>query len=441
MKKNIVAALLVLAGAALFVAGDRHGRAHAPAGASAGIRRILYYVDPMNPAHTSNRPGLAPCGMKMEPVYETADAGTAPPAALAPGVAGTVRLRSDQQQTLGIRLGQVKRETLQHETRCVGRVVPDERRVYRLQAGVEGIIRDISEATPGSRVTNGQWLATFSAPNARATLQGLLTAVDVQARQKHTGPDLPGPLAVLNENLRLASERVEALGIASSQIGEICAAREIPSALRIHAPQDGVVLTQDVSPGLKFDKGAPWYQIADLSKVWVLVEMSAHEARQHPPGTAALVFLPGDSSSLPAQVSDALPRVNPATRRLQVRLDVENRGALLQPEMLAEVVLNTEVPEIVTVPQDAVLDTGRGAKVFISLGEGWFEPRPIEVGRRFADRVEVLQGVEPGDEIVTSGNFLLDSESRTRLAAKERRAESRRDPLCCMEALPHRQPR
>ncbi len=407
-------------GAALFVTGTLYGSHKAPAAGGQAGSRVLYYVDPMNPAHTSDHPGLAPCGMKLQPVYADAGTGSAKPSdSTAPGA---VRITPDQQQLIGVRVGSVGTFSGTHTLRLFGRVVPDDRRIYHVNAGAEGLVREVSAVTVGSAVKKDQWLATYAAPDLRTTIQGFLTAVDVVDRQMAGGANTPAQISVVNDNVRLATDRLQTLGISALQIEEIRKTRVVPPNFRILAPADGIILAQGLTPSLKFEKGMECYRVADLTHVWVLTDVSADEAEHLPPGTAAEVSIPGQHKALSAKVGDSLPQFDPVTRTLKLRLEVDNPGIALRPEMFVDVALPVPLPSTLAVAADAVLHSGLKATVFVEQAEGFFAPRNVETGRHLGDQVEILAGLEPGERIVTSGHFLIDSESRMKLSAAAQRA-------------------
>lgn len=419
--------MALLMAVSFFLAGARFGqREPFPTLPSSG-RKILYYVDPMNPTHTSMRPGVAPCGMKMEPVYANEGTAADPPMA-----AGTLHLSQEKQQLIGVRVGLAETVTIAHTLRWLGRVVPDDRLVYRIHAGIDGFVRDVSTITVGSKVQKDQWLASFAAPDARTTIQGFLTAVDILERQKKIGPDNPAPIHILNENCRIASERLQNLGLSHIQIEEIRRTREIPNAFSILAPADGFVLAQNVAPGLKFEKGAEWYRIADLSRVWILTDVHYDEAEYIQPGAIAQVWPAGQRKPLSANASDVLPQFDPVTKTHKVRLEVENPEIQLRPEMLVNVEIPLTLAPMLMAPAEAVLCTGLNTTLFIACGNGYFEPRTVEIGRRVGDRVEIVKGLQPGERIVLSGTFLLDSESRMKQAASSSSNLMDRDPVCGM---------
>lgn len=417
MKKPILIAAMAAAGASLFLTGTWYGRQAVSAAGTQSVRRVLYYVDPMNPTHTSDRPGLAPCGMKLQPVYEGTETASDATKARDTSAPGGVHIAAEKQQLIGVRVSPVEKFTGTHTVRAFGRVVPDERRVHRLNAGAEGTVRELSEVTPGSLVKKDQWLATFSAPDTRTTIQGFLTALDVVDRQTASGANSPAQLAIVNENARLAADRLQNMGISPVQLDEIRKTRTVPSALRILAPADGYIIAQTVTPGLRFEKGSEWYRVADLTHVWVMVDVPIADGASIPAGTAVEVCIAGQQKALPARVSDSLPQVDPVSRTLRVRLEVDNPGIVLRPEMYVDVKLPVLAPSAVAVSADAVLSSGTASTVFIEQDNGSFAPRAVETGRHLGDQVEILSGLEPGERIVTSGHFLIDSEARMKLAA------------------------
>lgn len=433
MRKRFVPVLVLVAGSALFLAGMWSGGRNASHNSRASQRQALYYVDPMNPAHTSDHPGLAPCGMKMEPVYAESESGAVAGSIANKHDPGKLRVSAERQQIIGVRVSTAQKVAVNETLRLYGRVVPDERRVYRLNAGAEGIIREGTGVTTGTHVTRDQLLATFSAPDTRTTIQGFLTAVDVVDRQRKSGANTAEQLSIVTENTRLAADRLQTLGLSPLQIEEIRNTREVPLALRIHAPADGVVLAQNATPGLKFEKGAEWFRIANLERVWVLADVFPHQVEQIQRGAEAQVLVPGERKTIPVRAAEVLPQMDPATRTLKLRLEVDNRGMLLRPEMFVDVLLPVTLPPAVMVSADSVLNTGLRSTVFVDLGNGTFEQREVEIGHRVAGDVEILSGIQPGEQIVTAGTFLLDSESRIQGIAVGLHDSSITDPVCGMK--------
>jgi RND family efflux transporter MFP subunit len=206
--------------------------------------------------------------------------------------------------------------------------------------------------------------------------------------------------------------------------------KKLTQDIVISSPASGFVVTRNVSPDQRFEKGAELFRIADLRRVWILLDTYENEARYFRPGQTVQVRYQG--KILPARVSSTLPQFDPTTRTLKVRLEADNPGYLLRPDMFVDVEFPVRMPPAITVPADAVLDSGLKKTVFIDRGNGFFEPRKVETGRYFEDRVEIVKGLMPGERIVISGNFLIDSESRMRAASPGMSGTAGTDPACSM---------
>ena len=436
MRKPIYAIFLFLLLAAAFIAGIWYNQRAAARATSASGRRILYYYDPMHPAYKSDKPGIAPdCGMELEPVY--ADGGSADPARKSSFMsAGTVNISPEKQQIIGVRVSTVEKAASAHTLRIFGRVVPDEARIYKLNAGIEGYIQEVSEVTTGSLVKKDQLLATFSAPNASSAIQTYILNVGAQDRFRKNAEEGSAEgqsLPAANANVQLRIQQLQSIGMSPLQMEEIKRTRQVPESIKIFAPAEGFVLARNVSPGQKFERGAEWYRIADLKRIWILADLFGREANMVRPGMTARVSLAEQGLILQARVSEVLPEFDPVTRTLKVRLEAENPGYALRPDMFVDVELPVRLPSAITVPVDAVLDSGRNKTIFVDRGEGFFEPRKVETGWRMGDRVEIIEGLKPGERIVVSGTFLIDSESRMKSAAAGIYGASSRDPVCGME--------
>jgi Cu(I)/Ag(I) efflux system membrane fusion protein len=381
-------------------------------------RKVRYYVDPMHPAYKADKPGIAPdCGMQLEPVYEDGGPQAAAEGSTARDITsgtGAVTISAGQQQLIGVRVGTVELASGTEKLHLFGRVAPDETRIYRVDIGIDGFIRDISTVTTGSQVDKDQWLATFSASEARSPIQAYLVAADVLERARKAG-DGPAQIELAAAGLQQSTERLLTLGMSRLQIDEIRRTRQVPPTIRITAPAAGFALARHVSAGQKFEKGDELYRIADLSRVWILADVFGSDAEYIRPGAIAQVSLPGRTTSFRATVSRAvLPQFDPVSQSVKVRLEADNPGYLLRPEMFVDVDLAITLPPTIAVPVDAVLDSGLKKTVFVERANGVFEPREIETGWRFGGRVEVVKGLAAGERIVASGTFLLDSETRMR---------------------------
>jgi membrane fusion protein, copper/silver efflux system len=328
-----------------------------------------------------------------------------------------VTVSPEKQQLIGLRVSPVEKAPATHTLRIFGRVSPDETRVHRLNAGIDGLIREISPITTGSQVTKGEWLATFAAPDSIAAMQAYILALNATDRLAQGGEKSAAQSLPTNSNYYQRVQKLQNIGVSDLQIAEVAGTREVPQGIKILAPADGFVLARNVSPGLKFDRGAEWYRIADLSRVWILADVSRNDAEYLRPGVRVKVRLSDKPNPLVAAVAEILPQFDPATRTLKVRLEADNPGYVLRPDMFVDVELPVRLPATIAIPADAVLDSGLRRTVFVHRGDGLFEPRDVETGWRFGGRVEIVRGLTPGERIVTAGTFLLDSESRMRAQA------------------------
>lgn len=404
--------LLVLSLAGMFMAGSWHSRLSMERAGATKNRKVLYYVDPMNPAHTTDKPGPAPCGMAMEPVY--ADEGMTGEEAMLPGM---VRISSKRQQLLGVRVSPVEQAPHTHALRTIARVTPDETRVHRLIAGAPGFICDLSEVTTDDYVKKDQWLASFSSPDSIPSLQAYILGLNAVDGMRQNNSERSAEVLEGGATFLLRSEKLQDLGMSRLQMEELRKTRLVPQKIRILAPIDGYVLARNVSLDQRFDRGEEWYRVADLSRVWALADVFEREAPHVKPGMSARVSIPHRGEVLEATVTHVPPRFDPATRTLKVRLEMDNPDNILRPDMFVDVDFLMTLPPAITVSTDAILDSGKRKTVFVELGNGHFEPRSVETGWRFGDRVEVVKGLTAGERIVVSGNFLMDSESRMKLAA------------------------
>jgi Cu(I)/Ag(I) efflux system membrane fusion protein len=386
-------------------------------------RRIIYYVDPMHPAYKSDKPGIAPdCGMQLVPVFEDQAGNTA----LAPEVAqlpmGAVAIDSDAQRLSGIRVADVQKHGSARIAHVVGRVTPEDIRIYSVNSGVDGFIRETFNDSVGTLVKKDQKLATYYAPDFLSAASGFLAATErvpgaVGKDGARFSPEFPGIIA--KEGVRSIqgyTNHLRHLGMSDEQIKRIAETRELPENIDVAAPVEGLILSRNVSPGAHFDHQMEFYRIADLSKVWVVAEVNEEDTQSLRPGGAAQVILRDAGRRLPARVTNSLPQSEAGSGTVKIRLEVENPSYLLRPDMLVDVDLPLQTPAAVTVPMGALVYAGERTHVYVERGEGIFEPREVETGRRIGEQVEILRGVQPGERIVVEATFLVDSESRMKMA-------------------------
>ena len=411
MKKARYLSVCVLALMAVsFIAG--HYFRQSSGIASASTHRVLYWIDPMHPAYKSDKPGIAPdCGMQLEPVY--AD-GTNAPGTDAASIPGAVHITTEQQQLIGVRVAEVTHAAGSRNVRVSGRVAADEERTYKIFSGTDGFIEKTFQDTTGTRVTKDQLLATFSGPEF-VTAQQAYLANAVRSpdsyREVRSENDWRGQTNKLN------IAKLRSMGMSDAQIKRITEKGQSSETIDILSPTDGFIIARAVSPGQRFDKGAELYRIADLTHVWILADVFENEAAYFRPGTMATVTAPQSGKKFRARVTNVLPQFDPATRTLKARLEADNPHFELRPDMFVDIELPTQVPPGLSVPADAVLDSGLKKRVFVDRGNGFFEPREVETGWRTGDRVQITRGLQSGDRVVVSGTFLLDSESRLKSTA------------------------
>ena len=440
--KRLLSGLAVLALLAAAYLCGRHSafQSFAP---PAGSRRILYYVDPMHPSYRSDKPGTAPdCGMQLEPVYAEQPATTAD--ALPEG---TVKISLEQQQLIGIRVVEVSKSSASYHLIAPARVVPDDTRTYRVTTGADGVVLSTLDDSVGSLVKKAQVLATFGSPEfLTAESDFLANWLRAPAGKFETA----SPNQWKEQTLMLAASRLRALGMSEAQVQKLTQTQKLSESIEIAAPVNGVILARNLSNGQRIEKGAELYRIADLSHIWILASLREGEADGPRPGAAIKVSLPDGEKTWLARVSHAVPQLDPATRALQVRLDVDNPGLVLRPDMFVNVDLEIRTPAELTIPSEALLDAGTLQIVYVDHGNGAFEPRRVQTGRHSGGLVEIVAGLTPGEKVVVSGNFLLDSESRLRFpqraaaasespvaaASSAQLSRTAKDPSCGLDVDP-----
>jgi membrane fusion protein, copper/silver efflux system len=401
-------------------------------------RRILYYVDPMNPSHTTNKPGLAPCGMKLEPVYAEDDAGGQASGNISAFMPpGTVKISPEKQQILGVQVGQADTVSESHTLRTLGRVAADENRIYRLLAPTDGYMRDIpTDIRTGSMVQKDHLLASYYSTEPLAAQQAYLLALRTVDRRR-TDPAFEEQTGLKGDSidvqLRQAEENLRLAGVGETQMREIARTRQVIKSIELRSPIAGFVVARNIFPYSRFERNTEFFRIVDLTRVWVSVDVFDDEEQYINPGIMAHLSLPGRDKVFEGKVSDTLPQFDPNSRTYKVLLEVDNPELILRPDVFVDVQFSVQLQPAITVPREAVLDSGLKKVVFVDFGNGYFEPRKVETGWSFGDRVEIVGGLMPGEKIVTSGTFLIDSESRMKLAASGAQGPGSMDPVCRME--------
>jgi len=433
MRRVTLPVLVILAS---FLAGALYTRRSTVVEASAAHegRRILRYLCPMHPHYTSDRPGEAPCcGMRLEPVFADGDTAGHPAGQDASLPPGAVNVHPDRQQLIGIRTEAVQRTRGEHELRLSGRVAADETRTYTVNSAVDGWVREVFSFSTGSLVRKDEALATFYSKEFLPAQQNYFYALNNLERLQKSEYASTEQMNLTNVQVWSNEDTLEGLGMSETQVKDIARTRKYSRNVVIRAPAAGFILTRNVSPGQRLQRGQELYRIADLSRVWILADVFRREARHIRPGQVAQVRPAGEDRVFRATVSEVLPQFDPNSQTLKVRLEMNNPDYALRPDMFADVVFPVALQPAITAPVDAVIDSGLRKTVYVDRGNGYFEPRAVETGWRFGDRVEVTHGLESGERIVVAGNFLLDSESRMKAVAAEAAAK---DPVCGMDVDP-----
>ena len=306
-------------------------------------------------------------------------------------------------QELDIRLELVKRESLTQAVRAVATVVPDESRISHVHTRVSGWVEQLEVNTTGEMVRAGQ-------PLARIFSQELLSSqTEYLAVRRSTSASGITSVVVASGRTRLA-----VLGMSPADIDAIEQSGEPKRLVTVVAPRSGVVVNRGITVGTSVDPSTTLLTIADLSRVWILAEVPEANIPAVRVGTLAQLDFPASGREpFAARIDFIYPTLTERTRTLRVRLSAANVGGTLRPGLYGTVVLESAGPQVITVPRDAVVDTGLQQHVFVATGDR-FEPRVVTLGVQLADRVEVRTGLEAGEQIVAAGVFLLDSESRLR---------------------------
>jgi membrane fusion protein, copper/silver efflux system len=444
MKKPSVLGSLVFLALFAFAAGRYTGGSNHDH--PTGAKRVLYYVDPMHPSYRSDKPGIAPdCGMALEPVYEGED-----PAAKLQLKPGAVSISSEKQVLIGVRVLAVEKSSGSRLIRTTGHVEADSSKIFRVMAGAEGWVQSVKNNPAGTFVKKDELLASLYSRefrNAEQAYLGSLASLD-RLRVSHDQEDANRSN---DASLRINEEQLRSLGMGEPQIKELAKTRQITRDITLTSPIDGIVLSRDVSPGQRFEKGTEFYRITDLRKVWITADLFGGDTQFFAPGARVKATIRERGKTVFATVSDTPPLFDPASRTLKLRLEAENPGFVLRPDMFVDLEFSAKAPPGLAIPQDAVIDSGLQKIVYVEASDGVFEPRAVILGTAYGDFVTVTNGLAAGEKVVTSGNFLIDSESKMRSTAlispsvikdahlsSGQHSVALRDPVCGMQLVPNR---
>jgi len=359
-------------------------------------RRILYWQDPMAPGQKFDKPGKSPyMDMQLVPVY--ADEA---------GAEGTVSINPRMQQNLGMRLAEVRKGALAPAVEAVGTVAYNERDAALVQARANGYVERLHVRATLDPVRKGQPLAELYVPDWVAAQEEYLSA------RRMAGTRLEGLVEGAVQRMRLA-------GMSEEHIQMVQSTGKVHPRLTVASPIGGVVAELGAREGMTVMSGAPLFRINGLGTVWVNAEVRENQASEVRVGNLVEARTPAVPGKVfKGKVSAILPEVNPATRTLKARVELANPGGELKPGMFATVNFRPAArKEALLVPTEAVIQTGRRTVVVVAQGEGKFAPVEVEIGIETNGQTEIRKGLEAGQQVVVSGQFLIDSESSLRATA------------------------
>ena len=359
-------------------------------------KTVQYWYDPMTPAQKFDKPGKSPfMDMQLEPKYaNTSD----------DGEESGVAISSQTAQNLGIRLEKVSTKSFGESFSAVGRIEPDERRFYAVQTRVPGFVERLSVRAVGDPVSKGQKVAEIYAPELLAAQQEylvLLTLKDIDSD---------------NSLKQAARSRLKLLGMSEGEVAIITKTGKSSPRFGVYAPASGVLTELGVREGGQIMTGSSLMQISDLSQVWVIAEIPERDAARLKPGLAAEVQL----QSLPGEVFKGkvdylYPMLNEASRTLQVRIELPNKANQLRPGMYANIVFTGQTHDALSVSSESIITTGKRKIVIVKEDDlkksGSYRPVEITTGQERDNVTEILSGLTEGEEVVVSGQFLIDSEA------------------------------
>jgi Cu(I)/Ag(I) efflux system membrane fusion protein len=361
-------------------------------------RKVLYYRNPMGHPDTSPVPKKDSMGMDYIPVY--ADERQAS--------SSTVKLDLDKIQRSGVRTATVEKRVVSRPVRGAGTVRHDESRLWAVTVRSEGYIEKLFVNKTGQHVDKGERLFRFYSPQIQLAQADLLVAVRAEERNARSPEALDG-----------AMQRLRNLDVPESRIEEVRRAMVNPRTIDWASPATGDVIEKRVIEGQRVTAGEELFRIADHKQVWVIADVAEADIAAVTRGMSATVTLRSfPSQPQQGEVAFIYPEMmKPETRTVSVRIELPNQDGKMRPGMYADVLLQPDAGDaVVAVPKSAIIDSGMRQAVLIAKGEGRFEPREVKLGRVGEDFTEVSEGLEEGEEVVTSANFLIDAESNLNAA-------------------------
>jgi RND family efflux transporter MFP subunit len=412
IKKGIVLVLLGIAlGAVYLAATHRWPFAQRAAQHASAKSNVLYWYDAMNPQNHYNKPGKAPDGMDLVPMMAASQPQSSAATSPAQLPQGAIVVPIEKQTLAGVRTALVERKALAREVHTTAEIVADENRISHVHVKVSGFIDRVYVSSIAQFVRKGQPLFTFYSPDLVATEDEYLIA----KRGDRTLGSAPFKEIAQGAQslLESARQRLRYWDITEEQIRQIDQSGKAIHTLTVSSPVSGFVTDRKAYPQASITPDTEIYTISDLSSVWALADIYENEVPYVRVGqrvTFALSYYPGKTYS--GNISFIYPTVDPQTRTVKVRVQLANSGYILKPQMFADAEVHVNYGTQIAVPREAVVDSGTEQQVFVEQGGGVFVPRKVTLGPTVDDQVVILSGLKAGETVVTSGNFLIDSESR-----------------------------
>ena len=406
MKKRLFMLVVLLifgAGATLLFTGCGRSDSKHTAG------KIAKYHCPMHPAVVSDKPGDCPiCGMKLVPMDE---AQAVPDSGTVSGLA-TVSITPDARQRMGLTLGTVEKRPLTRNIRTSSRIVADETRLFRVTTKIDGWVDKLFISTTGQAVRQGDPLLTIYSPQLVSAQQEYLSVMQsAKALAAGNGAESAKQL------MESAHQRLQFWDVSDEQIARLEKTGQVEKMLTLYAPSSGFVTEKNVLAGQKIMPGEPLMVVADLSTVWGDADIYESDLPYITAGMPMELTLPyWPEKKFSGKVSFVSPSLDRETRTLKIRLEIPNPESLLKLEMYGDATLSYSLGEKLVAPESAIMKTGERTYAFRDDGNGKLVPVEVKVGMRNAGYYEVISGLNEGDRVVTSANFLVDSESSMRAA-------------------------
>lgn len=350
-------------------------------------KKILYWVAPMDPNFRRDKPGKSPMGMDLVPVYEDGK----------DAAGSTVKIDPTVVNNLGVRTASVKKGPLWRKINSVGYIDYDETKISHVHLRTKGWVEKLNVKAVGERVKKGDLLFELYSPELVNGQEEYLQAISTNNRGL----------------IRASRERLRSLGLTIKQIESLKATKKAKELIQIHSPQNGVISELNIREGMHVMPATVIMSIVDLSEVWLIADVFEQQASWVKLGLSAeasLPYLPG--KIFKGQVDFIYPDLEPKTRSLRVRLKFDNPDEMLKPNMFAHVsIYGGAKKNVIAIPREALIRSGQTERAIIAKGKGRFEAQEVKSGIESGDWVEIISGIDEGTEVVTSAQFMIDSES------------------------------